>query len=64
MQSALTLAADLYEERALQRAEWLRFVVPYGCIVFCGGGAVLCYALAFWRPFCQYMQDIAAYSTI
>ena len=63
-ESALRLAADLYQERALQRAEWLRIVVPYSCVVICAGGAVLLYALAFWRPFCQFMQDIAAYSVM
>ena len=62
VETALRLAADLYEERALQRAEWLRIVVPYSCVVLCAGGAVLGYALAFWRPFCQFMQDIAAFT--
>lgn len=59
-QHALRLASDLYHERATQRAAWLRVMVPYACLAIVAGGIVLFYALLFWRPFCQIMQDLSA----
>ena len=52
-------AAELYEERAMQRSDWLRWIIPYSFLAIVAGGMVLFYAMHFWEPFCRVVHSIS-----
>lgn len=56
---ALRHAAEMYRQRARNRAELIRGLLPTLLVVIVGGGAVLLYALALYVPFTAMLRELA-----
>ena len=48
--STMRQAAELYEQRAVIRAEWIQRVLPSVLVIVLGGGITLLYALSVFLP--------------
>ncbi|REJ94462.1 MAG: hypothetical protein DWQ34_08480 [Planctomycetota bacterium] len=48
--STMRHAADVYEQRALTRAEWIQRLLPSVLVIVLGGGMALLYALSLFLP--------------